>query len=130
MKFEHLYVLCLDGNGRLLSDVLLQRGTTDSAPMYIRHILAEIARTRAHAIVIGHNHPGSTLRPSNADVSATLNLMSALYPIGVQLLDHIIIADGTPVSMRSTGVILEKVWVAQAPENKLIRRWLEGYDGL
>ena len=124
-SFEHFYMLSLDASGRLLARVFLQRGTTDSAPFYVRHVLGEVVRTHAQAIVISHNHPNNTLLPSRDDVSCTLSLLSALQPLGVPLLDHIVVADQQAVSIRDLGYIAGNVWLAQAPDSALLKNWLK-----
>ena len=43
-----------------------------------------------------------------------------------QLLDHVVVADQRAVSMRQVGMIYEATWMAQAPEDALLRGWLEG----
>ncbi len=122
--FEHFYMLALDASGRLISCVFLQRGTTDSAPFYVRHVLGEVVRTRAQAIVISHNHPNNTLLPSRDDIRCTLSLMTALQPLGVPLLDHVVVADQQAVSIRDLGYIAANVWQAQAPGSALLSGWL------
>lgn len=109
----------------MLACVFLQRGTTDSAPFYTRHVLSEVVRTGAHAIVISHNHPNNTLLPSRSDVNCTLNLISALQPLGVPLLDHVVIADHQAVSMRDSGLVLERTWMMQNPREPLLHHWFE-----
>ena len=121
---EHFYMLSLDVSGRLNTCFLLQKGTTDSAPFYIRHILSEAVRTRAHAIIISHNHPNNTLRPSQSDIDCTLQLLTALQPTGVVLLDHVIIADGQAVSMREVGIVREDLFRVQAPDEPLLTGWI------
>ena len=123
--FEHFYMLSLDASGRLLACVFLQRGTTDSAPFYVRHVLGEVVRTHAHAIVISHNHPNNTLLPSQDDVGCTLSLITALQPLGVPLLDHVVVADQQAVSIRDLGYIGSNIWLAQAPGNALLSGWLK-----
>ena len=103
----------------------LQRGTTDSAPFYVRHVLGEVVRTHAHAIVISHNHPNNTLLPSQDDVGCTLSLITALQPLGVPLLDHVVVADQQAVSIRDLGYIGSNIWLAQAPGNALLSGWLK-----
>ena len=123
--FEHFYMLALDASGKLIDCVFLQRGTTDSAPFYVRHVLGETVRTRAHAIVISHNHPNHTLLPSRDDVSCTLSLLSALQPLNIPLLDHIVVADHHAVSIRHLGYIAQNIWLAQAPNSALMNGWLK-----
>ena len=123
-------MLSLDRSGRLLACVLLQRGTTDSAPFYVRHVLREAVRTHAHAIVISHNHPNNTMRPSRADVNCTLSLIASLQPLGVPLLDHVVVANHQAISIREAGFIARNIWQAQAPGDALLNRWLEGMENI
>ena len=125
LAIEHFYLICLDASGRLIDSILLQSGTTDSAPFYVRHVLMEVVRTRAHAIIISHNHPNFSPKPSQADVDCTLELLGALHPIGTVLLDHIIISDGNYASLREHGFVRSHLWLEQNPKDPLLRRWLD-----
>jgi len=125
LPVEQFNVLCLDSNGRLIQCKMLQQGSVDETPFYLSHLLQDVVFTDARAIVLSHNHPGGTRRPSKADVQSTLSAISALYSMGVPVLDHIIIADGNPVSMRGYGVVNSKLWVNQDPTSALLRNWLD-----
>lgn len=128
LTFEHFYLLALNPAGRLISSVLLQRGTVDQAPFYVRNVLNEVVRTRASAVIIGHNHPNNTLSPSHSDIACTQLLIAALEPLGVPLLDHIIVANQQAVSLRATGLIREAIFLAQAPDDTLLQGYLRKED--
>lgn len=128
VNIEQFYMLALDSSGKLIECVHLQSGSEDSAPFYLRHVLAEIVRTNARAIVISHNHPNGTARPSQADIDCTLTLMGALRTIGTPLLDHMIMIDRRALSVRGFGYIAESEWLAQAPGNPSLNRWLRGWS--
>ena len=83
MNVERFFLLALDKSGKLIECVHMQTGNEDSAPFYLKNILAEIVRTDAKAIVIAHNHPNLTPMPSVADMECTTALISALNSIGV-----------------------------------------------
>ena len=125
VPIEHFYLLCLDASGKLIDCKLLQRGTTDSAPFYLKHVLMEVVRTRAHAVVISHNHPSFSARPSQADIACTVELLGALYPVGTLLLDHVIISNGEYVSLREHGFVRPQLWLLQGPQDPLLANWLE-----
>ena len=122
---EYFYVVCLDKHGRHIDTVLLQRGGDDSAPFYLGQMLSVAVRKGASAIVLCHNHPRGTLRPSDADLSCTLEAMNALASTGIILLDHIIIAGKQPVSIRESGLVLSHLWTAQDTTGSLNRNWLD-----
>ena len=73
VSIEQFYVLCLDSAGKLIECRFLQQGTVDETPFYISHLLQAAVTSGAQAIVLCHNHPAGTLRPSNADIQSTLD---------------------------------------------------------
>lgn len=125
IAIEQFNVLYLDDSGRLIECKTLQSGNVDETPFYIEHLLQDVIFTGASAIVLSHNHPGGTLRPSHADVQCTNRAIFALSAIGVMLLDHVIIADATAVSLRGNGFIPRQTWIAQNPSSALLRDWVD-----
>ena len=57
------------------------------------------------AVIIAHNHPSGIAEPSLADERITLRVRDALGLVDIRLLDHIIVGDGTSVSLAERGVI-------------------------
>lgn len=127
-NIEKFYMLSLDNSGKLLECVHIQSGNEDSAPFYLKNVMAEVVRTKAKAIVIVHNHPNDTARPSQGDIDCTLCLMEALSAIEVPLVDHMIMIDKRALSVRGFGFIPGYRWMEQAPENKLMKGWFAGWD--
>lgn len=65
-----------------------------------------VKRALAHnaaALILCHNHPSGNPEPSQADIRLTHRLRDALEMIDVRVLDHFIIGDGEPLSMREHG---------------------------
>jgi DNA repair protein RadC len=100
---EEFGVLLLDVDGRLLRVTRLATGTIDRATVYPRAVAAEAIRSGAAAIILGHSHPRAASDPSPADLALTRQLVLALTPIGVDLLDHVILGDGEYYSFASRG---------------------------
>ena len=125
LQVERFYMLCLDLRGRMKERVLLQEGTSDSALFSLKAMLAELVRVNPCAVILSHNHPGRTLRPSQADVDCTMEALRALTAVGVPLLDHVIIAGDRAVSLRANGYIPAGLWLAQNPQHRQLRLWLE-----
>ena len=124
LKVERFYLLCLDIRGRLMERVFLQEGTLDGALFSLKHVLSELMRVHPAAALISHNHPGNTLRPSQEDIDCTLDLLRALDAVGIPLLDHIIVAGQSAVSMRENGFVPTALWARQQPQSALLRNWL------
>lgn len=102
---ERLYQLCLDRKGKLLACKCLSEGSASSTDLNIRLLMENAILTSASAVILSHNHPSGIALPSEDDFSTTGQARTALGTIGVQLLDHIIVADGDFVSMADSGYL-------------------------
>ncbi len=90
---EHFYVLCLDGNYRLVHEELLFTGTINTVNVSPREVALVALRHSAVSVILVHNHPTGSLRPSKSDVQITMDILSALKPLGITLIDHLVIGD-------------------------------------
>lgn len=125
VPIEQFYLLCMDESGRLIQCRLLQSGSIDETPFYLGNLLQCVVSTGARAVVLSHNHPGGTPRPSQADVRCTIDALRALLPLNVTLLDHIIIADGRAVSLRLESYIADPLWNRQQSAGPLFWHWTD-----
>lgn len=121
---ECCYLIMLDRQGRLLRPELLQRGAVDNAPFYLGQVLTAALREDARFLVLAHNHPGGTRRPSREDLICTLRTLNAFQSLRVPLLDHVIVVDDDVVSIRQTGLIPAMLWQAALPGNRIVEDWL------
>ena len=100
---EVIYQLCLDRKGKLLACKRLTEGGAASADLNIRQLVSNALLTGASAVVLSHNHPSGIALPSPDDYVTTERARQALATIGVDLADHIIVADGDFVSLSDSG---------------------------
>jgi len=77
----------------------------DRLDLPIRAIAADALAFDALAIVMAHNHPSGDPTPSEADRAATRRLARALDPLGIRLLDHLVVAARGTTSFRSLGFL-------------------------
>ena len=103
---EVMYLACIDLKGRVLACHKLAEGDVSSVNVNIRKIVQHAILSNASSVVLAHNHPSGIALPSNDDTATTFEIMDALKLVGVELLDHIIVADDDYVSMRESGIIL------------------------
>ena len=127
-EVEYFYVLHLDSRGRLIESTQLQEGMEDCSLFNLKKLLSEVVRLSPKAVIISHNHPGGTLRPSQEDIDCTMDAIRALTAIGVPLLDHIIVADSQAVSLRENGFVPAAFWLSQNPNNRMLRNYLLPLD--
>lgn len=121
---ECFYLVCLDGEGRLLKCALVQQGTVDETPFYLRRILEVTMRCGARAVVLSHNHPSGTKFFSPGDIQCTHDAIQALLPLDVVVLDHILVADGRPYSLHGSPDFPEILFTRQRPGDPLIAGWM------
>ena len=74
-------------------------GSVNSAAVPIRRIVEMALASNASSVVLAHNHPSGFAVPSEEDVHTTYRLAMALSAVEIQLVDHIVVADGDYVSM-------------------------------
>ena len=76
-----------------------------SVGLNLRRIVENALRCNAVLVALAHNHPSGVALPSHEDTIATRQVREALEPLGVQLVDHIIVADDDYVSLREAGLL-------------------------
>lgn len=124
-RVERFYMVCLNKLGRLKELVFLQEGTADGTLFDLGGLLKNVVRVQPRAVILSHNHPGGTLRPSEADIACTREALFSLTTLGIPLLDHIIVTNSRAVSMRENAFIPTSHWMRQNPEDPYLRRWLD-----
>lgn len=121
---EHFRVLYLNRQNRLLDDALIAQGTVDGVRPAIRTIISRALQVNASGFIAAHNHPSGAAEPSESDRLLTRDLVGACRPLGLKLLDHVIVgADGT-YSFADTGLLAEMELECLAPEPPTRRREL------
>lgn len=124
LTVECFRMLCLDKGGRLKEDVLLNMGIFDASIFSLKLMLQEIDRVNPAAVILAHNHPAGTARPSPEDLDCTAEALYALTAVGIPMLDHIIVCNDCCISIRSNGFIGERFWRNQNQNSKLLDNWL------
>ena len=100
---EEFHVLYLGKDGRLLRDETHARGTIDQAAAYPREIMKMAVSLQTLSIVMVHNHPMSDNSFSIDDIELTTVVEAALKPIGIHLVDHLVVcASGIIHSYRAS----------------------------
>lgn len=124
MEVECFHMLCLDKNGRLKENVLLNRGVYDASIFSLRLLLEELRRVKPDSILLCHNHPGGSFKPSKEDLDCTAETIYAMTSEGVPLLDHIIVCSDGIVSLRANEFIAGRYWLNQSRGHKILENFL------
>lgn len=102
---ERFGVLFLDLQNHLIEFEIMFVGTLTQTSVYPREVVKAALRHNAAAIICAHNHPSGNLNPARADEALTHTLRTALALVDVRLLDHIIVAPGSSLSMAEKGLV-------------------------
>lgn len=107
-NIETVMLLGLDNKNKVISCGIIAEGESSSAQISKRKVVEEAIRSKATRVVLAHNHPMGFAIPSVDDVYMTGEVYSLLKPIGIELMDHIIIAGDDFVSMAASGIYFDK----------------------
>jgi len=89
---EQLRGLYLGSRYQIVHDEVISIGTLTSNVVHPREVFQPALSHGAVAVIIAHNHPSGLLAPSAEDIEVTQQLISAGKILGIDLLDHLIIA--------------------------------------
>lgn len=100
---EHLGVIFLDAQTRVIKAEVMSIGGSGSTVVDMPVVLRRAIVLRARMIILGHNHPSGELEPSREDLQITRTLRSASEPLGIRVVDHLIIAGTQYTSLAESG---------------------------
>jgi DNA repair protein RadC len=90
---ERFYVICLDSRRKILHTSKISEGTVNDAAVSPRMVAEKALRYQATSVLLCHNHPKGRVKPSFDDINLTARLKRMLEPLGVEVVDHIIIGE-------------------------------------
>jgi len=88
-------------------DALIAQGAVDAVRPSLRSIVARALQTNATGLIAAHNHPSGAAEPSEADRLLTRDLLAASAPLGLRVLDHVIVAEEATYSFADSGLLDE-----------------------
>lgn len=96
---EYFVCITLDGANRLIKKRIITIGTLNASLVHPREVFAPAIEDRAASIIVAHNHPSGSLRPSKEDEEATDRLVEAGKLLGIRLINHIIVTKSGYISL-------------------------------
>lgn len=100
-KREILKVIMLNTKNIVQKIIDISVGATSKIYVEPKDILKEAIKMEVPKIIMVHNHPSGDVTPSIADIEMTNRVQKCAKLFGIQLIDHIIIGDGTFESILS-----------------------------
>ena len=89
---EATLLFYLNSQNRLIRCDMPGMGTVDAVNIYPAEVARNALLCGAQSVVVCHNHPGGSCQPSREDDSVTFDIRNALQPVGIVLLDHLIVS--------------------------------------
>ena len=105
LEAERFEVLYLNSQHQLIEAETAFLGTLSQTSVYPREIVKRALALNAAAVIFSHNHPSGHVEPSRADEHLTQTLKVALALVDVRVLDHIIVAGNSTLSMSERGLL-------------------------
>jgi DNA repair protein RadC len=102
---EYMVAILLDSRQRPIDLVGASVGSLSHVDVHPRELFREAVRRGTHSVIIAHNHPSGSARPSNADLEFTQRMIDAGKLMGIPVLDSIVVSRGDSTSMRAGGLM-------------------------
>ena len=102
---EQFIIACLNTKNEPTNISVVAVGTLNKAIVHPREVFKTAIQSNAASIMAFHNHPSGETTPSQQDIQLTNRLYEAGELLGIKLLDHLIIGDGTFTSLKEKGYL-------------------------
>lgn len=105
LKKEHFVVLFLDSRSQEIRRETISVGTLNASLVHPREVFEKAISLSAAQIIVAHNHPSGDPEPSDEDIEITKRLTEAGKLLGIELVDHVIVAHDRFNSLREQGFL-------------------------
>ncbi|MBT8326011.1 MAG: DNA repair protein RadC [Winogradskyella sp.] len=105
LPHEEFWILYLNNSNKIIQKNQLSKGGITGTLVDVRLVLKNALEVGATALILVHNHPSGTLKPSVADKEITKKLKLAAQSLDIQVLDHLIITENAYFSFADEGLI-------------------------
>lgn len=96
---EHFFMIALNSRNWTINEVSI--GTLDSTLVHPREVFSEAIKNKAASVMFVHNHPSGDTEPSEEDLVTTKKLVDSGKILGIKIIDHIIIAKSSFLSIQN-----------------------------
>ncbi|WP_396603116.1 DNA repair protein RadC [Algibacter sp. R77976] len=93
LQHEEFWIVYLNNSNKVLQKNQLSKGGITGTLVDVRLVLKNALEVGATGLILAHNHPSGTLKPSEADKQITQKLKNAAQSLDIKVLDHLIITE-------------------------------------
>ncbi|MEO8774343.1 MAG: DNA repair protein RadC [Gelidibacter sp.] len=105
LAHEEFWIIYLNNSNKVLQKIQLSKGGITGTLVDVRLVLKTAIEVGAVGIILAHNHPSGTLKPSEADKQITQKLKNAGDSLDIKVLDHLIITENAYFSFADEGML-------------------------
>ena len=98
LEHEEFWIIYLNNSNKVLHKAQLSKGGITGTLVDVRIIMRQALELGAVALILAHNHPSGTLKPSTADKQITQKIKFAGEALDIRVLDHLIVTQKTYLS--------------------------------
>jgi len=102
---EAMLVLLLNNSNRTLGYCIASIGGLTGTIVDVRLVLRDALLTQSTGLILIHNHPSGTLKPSQSDINITNKVKKAAELMDIKLLDHLILTEDNFYSFADEGMM-------------------------
>jgi len=104
-KKEHFVSFYLDVRNQIIKREIISVGNLNTALVHPREVFEPAVKHLAAQIILCHNHPSGECEPSEEDLIQTKRLVKAGEILGIEVVDHIIVAEKDYLSLKEKKLI-------------------------
>lgn len=105
LQHEEFWVVFLNNAHKITAKKQLSKGGLTATVVDVRLLFKYALQVSAVSIILCHNHPSGSLKPSNADMDITQKLINAGKTLDIKILDHLVITSTSYFSFADNNVL-------------------------
>ena len=105
LKHEEFWILYLNNSNKIIHKYQLSKGGITGTVVDTRMVFKKAFELSATALIIAHNHPSGTLKPSVADKNLTQKIKMAGETLDIKIIDHLIITEKAYFSFADQNIL-------------------------
>ncbi len=105
LPHEEFWIIYLNNSNKVIYKNQLSKGGITGTLVDVRLVLKTALEFGALGLILVHNHPSGTLKPSNQDKEITKKLKTAAQSLDIKVLDHIIVTEKAYFSFADDGIL-------------------------
>ncbi|MET3658052.1 RadC family protein [Sporosarcina psychrophila] len=100
---EQFVVVCLNVKNQVIGRKVIFKGTLNSTVVHPREVYKFAIEKSAASIIVAHQHPSGNCTQSPEDIQVTKRLVECGLTLGIECLDHMIVANDSYISLKEKG---------------------------